>query len=317
MTETPLHPQAVAHLERLAAAGLPPLEDMTPEQARAMGEASSPLLTGPMPHGVEVTEHTAPGLDGDIAVRRYRPEDAPSPAPALVWFHGGGWVVGSLDTYDVLCASLALAGRCTVLSVDYRLAPEHPFPAAVEDSLTTARWVIGTAELLDVDRTKVALGGDSAGGTLATVVARHLKHLDPPFVGQLLVYPATEVGIDTESYRAFGEGHYLSAAGMQWFFEQYLPDPADRLLPDASPLRADDVEGSPPAHILVASHDPLRDEGIAYAEQLRANGVPVELRVVEGHLHGFIRWPAVIDDATAEVTALGAAMQSWWQRGRS
>jgi acetyl esterase len=315
MSQSELHPQAVAHLQRLAAAGLPQLQDMTPEQARAMGEAASPLLTGPLPDGVEISEHRAPGAEGDITVRRYRVEGAISPAPALVWFHGGGWVVGSLDTYEVLCAHLALAGGCTVLSVDYRLAPEHPFPAAVEDCLAAARWVSGTAELLDVDRRRLALGGDSAGGNLATVVARHLKHLDPPFVGQLLVYPATEMGVENESTRAYGQDHYLTVDGMRWFGDQYAPDPADRLSPDASPLRADDLEGSPPAHILVASHDPLRDEGIAYAEQLTAQGVPAELRVVEGHLHGFLRWQAVIDAAGTEILALGEVLRSWWQRG--
>ncbi len=312
MTSSPLHPQAAAHLERLAAAGLPPLVDTTPEQARAMGEASSALVTGPMPEGVEVTEHTAPGLDGDIAVRRYRSHGAPTPAPALVYLHGGGWVVGSLDTYDVLCAQLAMAGACTVLSVDYRLAPEHPFPAAVEDALTAARWVVGTAELLEVDRTRVALGGDSAGANLATVVARHLKHLDPPFVGQLLIYPVAELGMDTPSYRAFATDHYLTAESMAWFADHYVPDPTDRLLPDASPLRAEDVDGSPRAHVLVASHDPLRDEGVAYAAHLRTHGVPTELREVEGHLHGFLRWHAVIDDTASEVAALGDVLRAWF-----
>lgn len=314
MTDPALHPQSVAHLERLAAAGLPPLEDMTPAQARAMGEASSPLVTGVLPSGVEVTEHAAPGLDGDIPVRRYRPEGLPSPSPALVWLHGGGWVVGSLETYDVLCAHLALAGGCTVLSVDYRLAPEHPFPAGVEDALTAARWVGGTAELLDIDRSRIALGGDSAGANLATVVARHLKQLDPPFVGQLLVYPAVELGMVTESYRTYGEGHYLTAAGMAWFADHYVPDPDDRLHPDASPLRAEDLEGSPRAHVLVASHDPLRDEGIAYAEHLRSHGVPTELRVADGQLHGFLRWHAVVDAAETEVLALGEVLRGWWQQ---
>jgi acetyl esterase len=242
-----------------------------------------------------------PGLPG----RAYWPTRL-EPVGALLWLHGGGWCVGDLDGFDRVCRSLCNAAAAIVVSVDYRLAPEHPYPAAVQDADLAVAWASGHgAGQLGFDPARLAIGGDSAGGNLATVAARHAPRA---LRAQLLVYPALDAGMDTGSYRAFGDLPLLTREAMEWCWRTYLgPEGAARdAEPDASPLRCQDLAGVPPAYIAVAGHDVLRDEGVAYARALEAAGVPVTLREYEDMTHGFIRWGGVVDRTRELIAELGA-----------
>lgn len=241
---------------------------------------------------VEATDASVPGPAGEVPVRSYRPLDAPlGPLPTLVWFHGGGWVIGDLDTHDALCRDLAAGSGCGVLSVDYRLAPEHRFPAAHDDAEAVVAHLLCDGEELGVDPTLVAVGGDSAGGHLATVTARRLRDRGddlPDLRAQALVYPVTDLaGSQGEhpSRQANAEGYLLTWATMEFFADAYVPDHGDRTGPDASPLHVEQLAGLPPALLVVASHDPLRDEGLAYASRLQAAGVPTAVEHLEGAVH--------------------------------
>lgn len=233
-------------------------------------------------------DEAADGPGGPIPLRLYTPR-APGPRPGLIWFHGGGWVTGSLDSHDGLCRQLALDTGAVVVAVDYRLAPEHRFPAAVEDALAATRWVADRAARLGIDAGRLAVGGDSAGGNLAAVVSAIARDGGPPLCWQLLVYPITDCDLDTPSYRENAVGYLLTRAGMAWFWDHYLPDPASRAHPHASPLRAPDLSNLPPAYVITAEYDPLRDEGESYARRLRDAGVPTRLDRFEGMVHGFLR----------------------------
>jgi acetyl esterase len=237
----------------------------------------------------EVRDFVLPGPGGPIAARMYLP-DAPRPLPLLAYFFGGGWVLGSLETVDPVCRRLANAAECAVVSIAYRRAPEHPFPAAVEDVLAATR-------ALGAD----VVAGDSAGGNLAAVVARHQRDLKL----QLLIYPVTDAGLNTPSYREFADGYGLTAAGMKRFWELYL-DGADGTVPDASPLRATDLAGLPPAHVITAEYDVLRDEGEAYASKLEH----ATLVRVPGTIHGFWRWQKASSLARRTVEEAGAAIRA-------
>jgi acetyl esterase len=307
------------HLTRLASSSLPLLEDCTPEEARANSEAATVLVVAPYGGPVETEDITVAGGDTPLAARLYRPPAGPWRAdprlPALVYLHGGGWVIGSLDGYDDLCRRLAVSSDAAVISVDYRLAPEHPFPAPVEDAVAATRDVLLRAGDLGIDATRVAVGGDSAGGALATVVARRAAQESWPMrpVGQLLIYPAADSTGDWPSVREFGADHCLTAEGMRWFWQHYVQDPSLRDHPDAAPLHAADLGGMAPAHVLVASHDVLRDEGLAYARALDAAGVPVTVTMAQGLLHGFIRWTALIPEAEHHIEELGAVLRHWYE----
>ncbi|MFB6296440.1 MAG: alpha/beta hydrolase [Halobacteriales archaeon] len=217
----------------------------------------------------------------------YTPEGE-GPFPVLTFYHGGGWVIGTLDTHEPICRALAGAADCVVVSVDYRLAPEHPFPAALEDCYAATRWVSDNAATLHADPDRVAVGGDSAGGNLAAAVAQACRdHGGPELVHQLLVYPVTDHAFDTDSYAENAEGYFLTRADMEWFWDHYLDSRFDGNNPYASPLRARDLGGLPPASVVTAGFDPLRDEGIAYAKRLDAAGVAVEHHHYDGAIHGF------------------------------
>jgi acetyl esterase len=267
----------------------PPPEDVPVEQARAAHGAETEQLAG---RGPDVTWV----YDGELAgvpTRAYRPEGARG---TVAYFHGGGWVLGNLASVDAVCRALANAAGATVVSVDYRLAPEHPYPAALEDALAVTRALR--------DR-PLAVAGDSAGGNLAAIVARHLKD---DVAAQLLVYPVTDAGVNTPSFAEFADGFGLTAAGMRRFWEVYL-DGADGLQPDASPLRAGDLRGLPRAYVLTAGCDVLRDEGEAYAHALRDAGVEVTLRRLPGAVHGFWRWQTT-ELARESVRTAGAALRA-------
>lgn len=275
------------------------------DQARAAHEAETVQLGGPGPAVAEVREVSVPGPGGPIAVRACRPR-SDRPLGVVAYLHGGGWAVGSLDSFDTVCRGLARAAGAVVASIDYRLAPEHPFPAGVDDALAAVRWLAAHAGELGGDPDRLAVAGDSAGGNLATVVARRLRG-EVALRHQALVYPVCDAGLNTPSYRTFGSRHGLTAAGMRRFWELYL-DGADGTHPDASPLRADDLAGLPPAYLLTAEEDVLRDEGEAYAQRLRAAGVEVAGRRWPGTIHGFWRWQATAEPARAALAEVGAAL---------
>jgi acetyl esterase len=240
-----------------------------------------------------------PGLGGVVPVRAYRPEGQGA-LPVIAYFHGGGWAVGSIDSFDAVCRALANASGAVVASVGYRLAPEHPFPAALEDCVAVTRWLGIQAHEAGADPTRLAVAGDSAGGNLAVGVARRLGDR---LKALALIYPVCDAGLNTPSYRDFKERYGLTAAGMQRYWNLYL-DGADGLQADASPLRADDLAGLPPTYVLTSEFDVLRDEGEALVQQLREAGVDVTHRRFEGTIHGFWRWLAATDvtrEAIAEV----------------
>jgi acetyl esterase len=289
-----LDPQIASLLVALNA-GFPPVHTMTGAEARAA--IRERFVPNPSPEPVdEVFGHTVPVEGGSVDVRVYRPA-APG-LPVLVYAHGGGFVFCDLDSHDGLCRSLANLIPAVVVSVAYRLAPEHAWPTAAEDVYAATRWVADHAADIGGDAKRIAVGGDSAGGNLAAVTALMARDRGgPKLAGQLLVYPAIAADFDTESYRLFGNGYYNPRPALQWYWDQYVPEPADRDHPYASPLRAD-LDGLPPAVIVVAGHDPLRDEGVGYADALEAAGVPSVLRTFDGGIHGFMTMP-ILDIAHA------------------
>lgn len=283
----PLHPLAQAFLEQRAAAGEQPLETLTVEAAREQSLRLSQLL-GPGEEVAHVEDRVIAGPGGDIPLRIYTPTGQ-GPLAILVYFHGGGWVIGSIETVDTTCRALANGVPCLVVSVDYRRAPEHKFPAAVEDAYWAAKWVAAEASSFKGDAGRLAVGGVSAGGNLAAVVARLARDRGTPrLIYQLLAVPVTNFDFDTPSYQANASGYGLTRSGMQWFWNHYLSTAVDGQQPDASPLRAPDLRGLPPAFVMTTEYDPLRDEGDAYAERLRAAGVPVAHKCYMGMVHVFL-----------------------------
>lgn len=245
------------------------------------------------------------GPECDLPVRVYTPL-ADEPFATLVYFHGGGWVIGSIETHDGLCRAIADAAGAIVVSVDYRLAPEHPFPAATEDAYAATRWVAENAARLGAGDGRVAVGGDSAGGNLATVVCLMARDRGGPAITwQLLLYPITDYKLDTPSYRDYAEGHLLTRDAMAWFWRHYLSGGADREHPYISPLRASSLAGLPPALVITAECDPLRDEGDAYARRLAESGVPVTSTCYPGMVHGFVRRSRLLDQGGEALDQIG------------
>ncbi len=263
----------------------------------------------PPPQDVaRVSEHSVPGLGGEISVRIYTPQSPEG--GALVYLHGGGWASGSLETHDSLCRALANAAACVVASVDYRLVPEHKFPAAPEDCFAAVRWVADQASELGIDASRIAVAGDSAGGNLAAVTAQLCRDRGgPSLCHQVLIYPITDHTFDTPSYRENASGYLLTRNLMRWFWKQYLNDPAEADEPMASPIRAKSLEGLAPATVITAEYDPLRDEGEAYAESLRKAGVPTQLLRFDGQIHGFLVWGAKIDRAGDGIREIAEALR--------
>ena len=299
----PVNPQAQVVLDMMAATGFKLVGD--PIAVREM-LALTPRPQGEPVASVEDRAITANGAQ--IPLRIYRPEGGPAVKPALVWFHGGGWVIGSLDGSDFGCRIMANASGCTVISVDYRLAPEYKFPTAVDDCLAVTKWVAENGPELGVDGARIAVGGDSAGGNLAAVVSQLARDGGGPAIAfQALVYPVTNYDFSTASYRDNAEGYLLERDSMEWFWGHYLRSDADGASTKASPLRHTNLAGLPPAIVLTAEFDPLRDEGEAYAERMRAAGVPVEARRYDGQIHGFFANPA-IDDGSEAARHVGKAI---------
>jgi acetyl esterase len=304
----PLDPQAQRVIEAMAALNLKPVEESTPAEARESIRTRTAAL-GPFPDVAAVVDHRVPVSGGQIIVRAYSP-GGPGPHPALVYYHGGGWVIGDLYTHDGLCRSITNAARCAVLSVDYRLAPESKYPVAVEDSYAALLWIVANAERLGIDRRRMAVGGDSAGGNLATVMALMARDRTGPRLAlQVLIYPVTDHDLDTRSYRENATGYILTREGMRWFWNHYLASEAQGREPYASPLHAASLAGLPPALVITAEYDPLCDEGEAYAARLRDAGVPVTLTRYPGMFHGFVRLTNVLDKARTALDEIASSVQ--------
>ncbi len=302
----PLDPQAQAVLDQLAALGLPPSNTVSPEEARANLKARP---WEPGPEVARVEDRSLPGVGPEISVRIYTPEGS-GPFPVLAWFHGGGWVVGDLETADGTARRLAVEAGCVVVSVDYRRAPEAKFPAAADDCYAATQWVAQNAASINVDPSKIAVGGDSAGGNLAAAVSLMARDRGGPSVAfQLLVYPVTARDFSTSSYRQNGDGYMLTMDGMKMYWEQYLSDDRDASNPYAAPLTAGDLSGLPPALVITAEFDPLRDEGEAYAQRLKAAGVATTSSRYDGMIHGFFGTPAAVDKGKQAVSEAVAVMK--------
>ena len=251
-----------------------------------------------------------PGPAGAIGARLYVPPENAEPSPLLVYYHGGGWVIGDLDTHDDPCRFLASRSGAGVLSIDYRLAPEHPFPAAAEDAFAAYQWALANAERLGADPRRIAVGGDSAGGNLAAAACLMARDGDaPPPAMQLLIYPVTETAGTARSRRTFGEGFLLTRGDMDWFEERYLPPGVDRGDPRVALLEAGDLSGLPPAYFAIAGFDPLRDEALAFATRLREAGVPVATRLHPGLVHSFANLTAICPTARAAMLEAAGALR--------
>ena len=303
----PLDPQARAVLDAMDALGLPPNNTVSPEEARAN------MLSRPRPAGPEVAkveDRTIANGDFQVPVRIYTPAGN-GPFPVLSWFHGGGWVIGNLETADAVARQLAVGTECVVVSVDYRLAPEVKFPVPFDDCYAVTQWIAQNAASINVDPARIAVGGDSAGGNLAAAVSLAAKDRGGlPIAFQLLVYPVTAVDFGTGSYKQNADGYLLTMDGMKWYWKHYLSSEADASNPYAAPLTAKDFSGLPPALVITAEFDPLRDEGEAYAKKLQAAGVATTATRYDGMIHGFFGMSAVVDKGAQAISQASKALKA-------
>ncbi|MDE2884441.1 MAG: alpha/beta hydrolase [Chloroflexota bacterium] len=310
----PLDPEAKASLEKRIEMGVLEPHETSPQEARAL-QAARPNLPGP--EVASVSDHLAPGPHGDVPVRVYVPvTDDEGPLPVSMWFHGGGWVIGSVATNDATCRALANASGAIVVSVDYRLAPEHKFPVPFDDSYAATVWAAENAASLGGDPSRLAVAGASAGGNLsATIALRARDEGGPRLVQQSLIYPVTDHDFTRPSYVENGEGYGLSYASMVWFWDCYLSSGAEASNPYVSPMLAENLSGLPPAFVLTCEYDPLRDEGEAYAARLQEAGVPTRLSRYDGMIHAFFNagipfsrtWSAIDETAGELRKAFGTA----------
>jgi acetyl esterase len=305
-----LDPQARSVIERLAASGAPPLHALTPGEARRAYRASRAALAGAPARVEEIREVSIPGPSGPLRARLYRPGGAGSAPPGLVYFHGGGFIYGDLDTHDVACRGIAQATPCVVVSVDYRLAPEHRFPAAVEDAFAATAWIAANGAALGIDPARLVVAGDSAGGNLAAVTALMARDAGGPSLSmQVLIYPTTDFAEEAESVARLAEGYLLTRESIRWVKRNYLRDERDAVDWRASPLRAGDLSRLPAAYIITAGFDPLRDEGGAYAERLAQAGTAVTHECFEGQVHGFLLMGADMAAAGHAIQRIGQMLR--------
>jgi acetyl esterase len=311
-TATALDPQARAVIDLVIKSGRPPYHRLSPKEARQMFRDTRPAATPPAPEIGAVKDLAADGPAGPIPLRLYRPGGVPGSArlPALIFFHGGGWVIGDVETHDVLCRQLTAGAGISVVNVDYRLAPEHKFPAAIDDAWAATRWVAARAAELGIDAGRLAVGGDSAGGNLAAVVALLARDQGAPALAlQALIYPVTDVGAESASYADFAEGFMLTRESMRWFVAHYLAQERDAVDWRVSPLRAPSLAGVAPALVVTAGFDPLRDEGDAYARTLREAGVRVDAICYGGMIHGFVPMGRLIETGNRAVAHIAASLR--------
>ncbi len=304
MRQTRLDPEVREWLERTEAQGGAPLESLSPQEARIAAAESLKEVAGPLEPLASVKD-----VRGPVPLRVYTPEAA-GPLPGLVYFHGGGWVVCDLDTHDNVCRAIARRAGAVVVAVDYRLAPEHKFPAAVGDSYAATAWVAANADDLGIDPRRIAVGGDSAGGNLAAVVTLKCRDEGGPALAlQVLVYPVTNLAsFNTASYREFAEGYNLTRSEMEWFRDCYLARPEDGFNPHVSPILAPDLRGLPPTLIITAECDVLRDEGEAYARRLEDAEVPVTCTRYRGMIHPFFSMPGALSQAPRAIDQVAQAV---------
>ena len=308
MSTTLLSPRMAGVLDRIRRAGRPPFHSMSPQQARLAYEAASEVLELPRAPLPRVESLLIPAGDGEmLPARLYAPSTAAS-LPVMLYLHGGGFTIGNLETHDSLCRQIALRSGAAVVALDYRLAPEHRFPAAVDDSWAALRWLAAEGHRLGLDGHRLAVGGDSAGGTLAAVAAILARDQGLPLALQVLITPGTTAHADTPSHRLFANGFLLEAAGIAWFFDHYI-DHHHRKDWRFAPLELDDAEGVAPACVVLAECDPLVDEGLAYADKLRASGVAVSLELYRGLTHDFIKMGRVLPEALHAQEALAQALR--------
>lgn len=300
----PLDPQARDFLDKLERSRAPKMHELSPEDARAL---VVPLRV-PRDPSVTVENRTIPGPAGALPVRFYQPAEPHGALPVVVFFHGGGWVVGSIASHDAMCRRLCSQSRCVLLSVEYRLAPEHKYPAAVNDAFAATQWAANHGREIGGDPARIAVAGDSAGGNLAAAVCLMARDRGGPAIAaQVLIYPITDYMPDFESYHRNGRGYFLDTEAIVWFWRQYLANEAQADEVTASPLRTRDLSGLPTALVLIAEYDPLADEGVAYADRLEEAGVRVERFMADGQIHGFLRRLDVFDQAAAMCDKLAAA----------
>jgi len=304
----PLDPQAQKVVDALAALNLKPFRDSSPAEAREPMRSRTAAL-GPFEEVPAVADHRVPVTGGEITVRVYKPAGM-GPHPVLVFYHGGGWVIGDLYTHDGICRSIVNAAGCAVASVDYRLAPEFKYPVPVEDSYAGLLWVVANATRLGLDSARIAVGGDSAGGNLAAVMALLARdRRGPRLLLQILVYPVTDYDFGTASYRENGTGFVLTTDDMRWFWRHYLSREEQGREMTASPIRAKSLADLPPALVITAGCDPLRDEGDAYAARLRDAGVAVTLTPYPGMFHGFLRMTRILDQSRVLLDEIAGALK--------
>lgn len=307
-----LHPQARALIDLVERNGIPPMYTLSPSEARRVFRERRAFTQPAPPEIGESRDIEAEGPGGPIPLRLYRPKGAPPELglPVLVYFHGGGWTIGDLDTHDTLCRELCRGSQCAVVSVDYRLGPEHRFPAAVHDCRAATTWVHRNAASLGLDRTKMAVGGDSAGGNLAAVVALASRDAgDVPLAFQLLIYPATDMRCLAPSHQTNGEGYMLTRESIKYYHDNYIDDPAHDLDWRASPLLHPSHANLPPALVLTAGYDPLRDEGLQYAQKLSEAGTQATYVCFERQIHGFVPMGKALDEANTAVALCAAAVR--------
>jgi acetyl esterase len=306
-----LHPQARKLLDLIADSGIPPTHTLAPADARRFYLERRRFTQPDAPEVAQVRDLSADGPHGPVPLRLYRPAGAaPGALPVLVYYHGGGWVIGDLDTHDVLCRQLANGSGCAVVAVDYRMGPEHRFPAAVDDCIAATRWVSRHAASLGIDAARLAVGGDSAGGNLAAVVAIAARDAgDLPVAFQLLIYPATDQRRIAPSHTTNAQGYLLTADSMRYYHDHYIDDPKHDLDWRASPLLAEDLSRLPPSLVLVAGYDPLRDEGVQYAQRLSESGSRATLVSFERQIHGFVPMGRALDEANEAVAMCADALR--------
>ncbi len=311
-----LHPDAEKLLELIQAAGRPPFETLAPAEGRQAYSAARTVLQPPPDEVAETRDLSIAGPGGPLMLRLYRGAGTSDTGvlPALLYLHGGGWVLGDLDSHDGICRRLANLAACRVIAVDYRLAPEHRFPAALDDAAAALAWVAGNAAALGIDPARLAVGGDSAGGNLAAALAIMGRDgTAPASACQLLLYPAVDLTMASGSYARIAEGVPLTAASMRYFIDHYAPEPAQRLDWRASPLRAERLVGTPPAFVLTVAHDPLADEGRAYAERLEAEGVRVAALHLADQIHGMLTMGRVIAAGDPVLHYAAAVLRDAWR----
>jgi acetyl esterase len=306
----PLDPQVQAVLDKIREARNPEYWQMTPQQARDWHNRKAAILDVKSEPVFKTSDRPVPGPSGGIPIRVFAPRQADHPLPILVWLHGGGHVVGTLDSYDAICRQLALQGDCLVVSVAYRLAPEHKFPAGVDDSFAALEWVASHAADLGGDPARLAIGGDSAGGNLAAVCAILARDAGfPTPLMQLLVYPRTAADEEFPSHHEFAEGHLLTRKTILWFHQHYRASDADRGDFRYAPLIAKDLSRLPPSLIIVGECDPLRDDGIAYADRLKREGNDVELTNYPGMVHPFFSMGGAVEAGRRAIAQSARALR--------